>query len=93
MAKRLLAVAMTCLVAAPAVAQDLPTGGIMDLPQHGRSTVTSYMAHNQVKARRDRATASDRTARTCANAARMRARGSSDPRLVQLKRLCRRAGH
>lgn len=35
----------------------------------------------------------DRTARTCANGARMRAQGSRDPGLLKLARLCRRAGH
>lgn len=38
-------------------------------------------------------TSADRTARTCANAARMQASGSNDAKLVRLRQLCRQAGY
>ncbi|WP_141243933.1 hypothetical protein [Sphingomonas lenta] len=93
---RLAFITASLMIGAPALAQDLPSGGILDLPQHGRSTVTSYMPYNQTKARRTRSqvNANNRTARTCANVPSVRARlGADNLKVQQLARLCRQAGY
>lgn len=86
------AIAIASIAPAASAQSDLSTwGGAMI--QSGQASTMAYANSRGHRDERVRATRSNRTAQTCANAARMHARGSSDPKLVRLRQLCRQAGY
>lgn len=95
MRRGLACVALALAWPMPAVGQDVlgPVNPVDYTPAMGMHAAVEAQAQRLANRRGHARTATSRTAQTCANAARMRARGSGDPRLVRLRQLCRQAGY
>jgi len=79
------------LLSAPASAQDMP--GALNLPDLARTQTQSSAMHSHAERDR-RGPRASRTAQTCANVPRVRARlGANDPRVQRLAYLCKKAGY